>query len=215
MQMPDPLRNPVQALLLLLPPLLIGIGASRALRRSSVTSWLQRKVREPLARALTRALGGDTAPSTRRHAVPASTRTEVVLAKAADDLFARLPAATRAALGEVPVAAAALAREADHLRARESQLAVDERAARLHATGAREPKLVRIASERSAVRARLATTVAALEAIRIDLLRLETGNLEPGLTEHLDIVRDLQRRVDAEADVRALLSATPLEHTPA
>ena len=57
---------------------------------------------------------------------------------------------------------------------------------------------------------RLGATIAALEAIRLDLLRLDTGTSMPGtLTEQLDVVRDLQRRVDAVADVERTLARHP------
>jgi hypothetical protein len=65
--------------------------------------------------------------------------------------------------------------------------------------------------EQAAVHGRLGATIAALEAIRLDLLRLDTGTALPGtLTEQLDVVRELQRRVDAVADVeRTLARRTP------
>jgi hypothetical protein len=66
--------------------------------------------------------------------------------------------------------------------------------------------------EQAAVHGRLGATIAALEAIRLDLLRLDTGTSLPGtLTEQLDVVRELQRRVDAVADVERTLARRPLE----
>jgi hypothetical protein len=49
----------------------------------------------------------------------------------------------------------------------------------------------------------------------MDLIRLENRDTVPGLTMQLEIVRDLQRRVDAEADVRAMLQPRSAEQTPA
>ncbi|HYW32045.1 MAG TPA: hypothetical protein VE869_11105, partial [Gemmatimonas sp.] len=61
---------------------------------------------------------------------------------------------------------------------------------------------------------RLATAISALETIRMDLMRLTTSDTPSGLSTAFDVVRDLQHRVDAQADVRALLRSRRPEHTP-
>lgn len=65
--------------------------------------------------------------------------------------------------------------------------------------------------ERLAVQNRPATTIAALETMRLDLLRLESAHgCQPGLTTHLGVVKDLAYRVDAAAELRAYLAhSTP------
>ena len=71
--------------------------------------------------------------------------------------------------------------------------------------------LTELGAERLAVQNRLATTIAALETMRLDLLRLENSSgSKPGLTTHLGVVKDLGYRVDAAAELRAYLAhSTP------
>lgn len=67
---------------------------------------------------------------------------------------------------------------------------------------------------RRAARERLATVVAALESIRLDLLRLHAGVGSPDdLTADLERAREIgstvDRELDAQRDVERLLSRTP------
>lgn len=210
----DALSDFVQVALLVLPPFLIGRGIATTLRRSSLTGWLQHRVRVPLARRLTRMLGGVMTTGPGRRALAPFGHTEIMLEQAAEAIFARLPASLRESLRAVPTAAAALAREADQLREQDGQLAAKERAVRAESGVDRDGELRTIAAARAAVRARLSTAIAALETIRMDLLRLDTGTAITGLTVQLDVVRDLQRRVDAEAEVRDVLYRADAELTP-
>jgi ABC-type phosphate transport system auxiliary subunit len=143
--------------------------------------------------------------------MPDSAATEVMLGNAADAIFSRLPKALQRDVQAVPAAAAALASQAVVLRARALALSGEQR--RLRA----EPRpdadrLQSLEAERGLVQGRLGATIAALEAVRLDLLRLEAAQTLPGsLTEQLDVIRDLQHRVDAAAEVRRLLdSPTPV-----
>jgi hypothetical protein len=103
-------------------------------------------------------------------------RTEVALGHAAEQLFAALPAAQRERLGDVPALIAKL--EAD-------ALALRDRAAE---PGAGE---------------RLATAVAALETLRLDLLRLHAGNgTIDELTQDIEAARQLGEEIDIEIEAR-------------
>jgi hypothetical protein len=213
---PEPLDGVLQVALLVLPPLLIGRGLGGLFRHSRMTRWAQRVLRAPLANALMPALGGSTVTSPSRRPALDSAHTEVVLAHAAEALYARRPATAREALRHVPAAAAAFAREADRLRVRDGILAAAVRAAGLLDTDAWALALGRIGVEREGVRPRLATAIAALDAIRIDLRGLDRGHTAPGIIAQLEIVRELQRQVDARAEVRSLPSPPRRrEHTPA
>jgi serine/threonine-protein kinase len=117
--------------------------------------------------------------------------TVVALGRAAEELFAALPAAQRGRFADVPALVGRLQADAARLR-----------------PGAEDP----------GVAERLRVTAAALEAIRLDLLRLHagSGSLDE-LTRDVEAARDLGRRVDAALEVRARANArerTPPGHTP-
>ncbi len=195
------------------PPLLIHRATTGMRHLNGMSAWMYTFVRRPLALRVVKWLGGntDTAPS---RGLPAGdSRTEVLLGNAADAILARLPEETRALLSGLPAATAALAQEAAALRAQ-----ADDLSARLRQTR-RQPHdagvLQHLEQERDAVKARLATAIAALETIRLDLLRLEANRTLPGsLTEQLDAVREVQRHVDAAAEVRRALQGTLANPTP-
>lgn len=215
----DPLGLP-QALELLgnvatwfLPPAMVHRAIIGMRRTSGLSAWYYTFVRRPLARRLVGWLNRG-APSTTPRPVPDSTATEIMLGDAAEAIFARLPRAMQQELQAVPAAAAVLANDAIALRARALELSDEQR--RLRDVPNPDPARVRaLDDERADVQGRLSTTIAALEAVRLDLLRLEAGRTLPGsLTEQLDVVRDLQRRVDAAAEVEHLLGGIAPEPTP-
>ncbi|HEV7994580.1 MAG TPA: serine/threonine-protein kinase [Gemmatimonadaceae bacterium] len=122
--------------------------------------------------------------------------TEVLLGDAASDLFAALPEAYRRQLGDLPSTVAAL----------EARAAVARSEVELLANlGARsttsDPALV---VRREEARAQLAHAVAALEGIRLDLIRLHAGSsdLAP-LTTLLDAARQIAAEIDLLADANA------------
>ena len=133
--------------------------------------------------------------------------TEAALGLAAADLFAALPMAYREQLVELPATVAAL-----EARAAEARAALDVLAA-LAPTGSHEADLV--AARRGAAAAHLAESVAALESIRLDLLRLHAGagDLSP-LTTLLDAARllgeDAGRLAEAQREVEAVTARRPL-----
>ena len=100
-------------------------------------------------------------------------RTEVALGHAAEQLFAALPAEQRARIGDIPAVLAKL--EADALVLRERQ------------------------RDNPRVSMRLSTAVAALESMRLDLLRLHAGDASlDELTQDLQAARRVSEQIDRE-----------------
>ncbi len=201
----DWLSGPLQIAMIVVPPLMIKSGITAMRRASGQSTWWWAHVRQPLAARLMRWLQTASDVPT-LPPLPASAPTEVRLGAAAHAIIDRLPAALRNSLNALPQAVTALADEAERLRQRDLVLSGALRAVRAD-DGAPLARAGEIQQERVAVQARLGTTIAALESLRLDLLRLEAGETLPGqLTVHLDAVRDVQRRVDAARDVRRLLA---------
>jgi serine/threonine-protein kinase len=127
-----------------------------------------------------------------------SRTTEVALGVAASELFAALPKEYRGQLADLPAIVAAL-----EARAAEARAELDVVAA-LVPSGAVDAELLR--ARREAASGRLADSVAALEGIRLDLLRLHAGasDLTP-LTTLMDAARllgdDLSRLAEAQREV--------------
>ena len=128
--------------------------------------------------------------------------TEVALGVAAGELFAALPKAYREQLAELPATVAAL-----EARAAEARAEIDVLAA-LAPSGSSDADV--LAARRKAAAAHLAESVAALEGLRLDLLRLHAGadDLAP-LTTLLDAARllgeDVSRLADAHREVDAVV----------
>jgi hypothetical protein len=106
--------------------------------------------------------------------------TELALAFAAEDLYAELPPAIRAALPGLPDVLKRLEQQARQVRARieelEQSLAEAQQGAAPGAAPAHRDKLVTdLTAARDLARIRLSESVAALETIRLDLLRLRAG----------------------------------------
>ncbi len=140
------------------------------------------------------ALGTGTAP-----ALPAAAAapTEVLLGKAADELFDALPREVRGRLGDLPGVIRALEGAARTLRERRDQL---ERtiadAGRPGGDPARHDAVIgELAAARDAAAERLRTAVTALENLRLDLLRLKAG---VGQTSDLAAALDAARAVSAD-----------------
>jgi serine/threonine-protein kinase len=124
--------------------------------------------------------------------------TEAALGVAASELFAALPKAYREQLAELPLIVESL-----EARAAEARAEIDEVAALLSSS----PKDAEILAERrNAAANNLAQSVAALEGIRVDLLRLHAGagDLAP-LTTLIDGARllgeDINRLAEAQQEV--------------
>ena len=123
--------------------------------------------------------------------------TEAALGVAASELFAALPSAYREQLEELPATVALL-----EARAAEARAEIDVVAALAPSSSDGEV----FAARREAAKAQLAESVAALESIRLDLLRLHAnaGDLAP-LTTLMDaaqrIGEDMSRLAEAQREV--------------
>jgi len=133
--------------------------------------------------------------------------TELAIAFAAEDLYAALPAAIRAALPDLPEVLKRLEQQARGVRARIE--ALEQSLAEVHqgsATGAapahRAALVADLTATRDLARARLSESVAALETIRLDLLRLRAG---AGSVDR--ITADLAAAGEIGATVDRLLAA--------
>ena len=146
-----------------------------------------------------------TAPNAR----PASLThrpTELALGMAAEQLYETLPKETRQRLSDLPDVVHRLEQDAQRMRARleELQEALGDagRAAADPAISARHDRIVAdLTAERDLVQQRLKDAVAALETIRLNLLRLHagTGSVH-SLTTDLGLARALASDIDAQAD---------------
>jgi serine/threonine-protein kinase len=155
----------------------------------------------------------------RRGALPAAPMThratELSLGLAAEQLYDSLPKETRKALGDLPAMLERLQRDAQTLRVRLDDL--NAIPAPVDGT-----ELVREAlrDERDLIAGRLADVVAALETIRLNLLRLHAdSSVLPSITTHIGIAEDVslevERLLSARKDVEATLRfPRVLEPTP-
>lgn len=148
--------------------------------------------------------------------------TEVALGRATDHLFEALPKASRRELAALPDTVRQL--EADAGRLRDSIVKLDDQLAMFERGGDALADLerFRVADElritRQLAAERLATTVAALENIRLDLLRLQMGNASiESVTASIDAARrvgdQIAQSIAAQAAVEQLLreERPPLE----
>jgi len=119
--------------------------------------------------------------------------TEVFLGDAAAELFAALPETYRRRLADLPETVAALEARAEAARSEVELLAS------LETPGiASAPELLR---RRDHARAQLASAVAALEGIRLDLLRLRAGSTDLApITTLLDAAKQIGAEIDELAD---------------
>ncbi len=143
--------------------------------------------------------------------------TELSIGMAAEQLFESLPKETRQELGDLPDVIHRLEADAQRLRKRYDALAdAVARATGSEGHGAAEgpqtsvdrmaaaedEALVAVRAERDAVRARMQRTVAALESIRLNLLRLHAGS---GTVD--SVTTDLGLAFEAAKEVEGLLDA--------
>ena len=149
--------------------------------------------------------------------------TELAIAFAAEDLYGELPRALQAALPGLPVVLKKLEQQARAVRGRIDQLEESLAAAGVHAsTGAvaarRDALVADLTAARDAARVRLGESVAALETIRLDLLRLRAGagsvdRVTADLTAAAEVGRAVDRLLVAGEEVERALggdAAQPL-----
>jgi eukaryotic-like serine/threonine-protein kinase len=140
--------------------------------------------------------------------------TEVALGRATDHLFEALPKAARRELAALPDTVRRLEADAGRLRGSivqlDDQLAVFERGTESLIDEERTRVADDLRAARQLAAERLATTVAALENIRLDLLRLQMGSAGlDSVTASLDAARAIGDRIAeslaAQAAVEQLL----------
>jgi serine/threonine-protein kinase len=132
--------------------------------------------------------------------------TELSLGLASEQLFESLPRASRETLRELPSVMQRLQGDAQRLRARLDQIqdAIAQSGGVHDAHGA-------LVSDRDTMQQRLRETVAAMETLRLGLLRLHAGatSLE-SLTTHIDLAAEVsenvERLVAAQQDVDEMLA---------
>jgi serine/threonine-protein kinase len=143
-------------------------------------------------------------------ALPASLThrpTELALSMAAEQLYDTLPKETQRHLRDLPDVVHRLEQDAQRMRARLEELQealadVGQRGSPDPAIGVRHDRIVAdLSAERDLVQQRLKDAVAALETIRLNLLRLHagTGSVR-SLTIDLGLARELARDIDAHVD---------------
>ena len=136
--------------------------------------------------------------------VPDSAPTEVLLGRAAADLFEHLSADERARLGDVPDVIRRLEHAATGLRGRRDDLIkalADVGGA--SGSGRREQLVVELEEARTAVESRLAQAVGGLENLRLELLRMRAGvGSADGLTGTIEEARLVGEAVDVEVAAR-------------
>ena len=176
---------------------------------SKVRDWWQTGIRDRLWNSrlgewLARRLG---APERTQLAGASAFRaTEAALGVAASELFAALPREYREQLSELPAVVAAL-----EARAAEARAEMDVVAA-MAPLGSESADV--LAARKNAAASHLAESVAALEGLRLDLLRLlaGAGDLQP-LTTLMDAARsigeDLGRLAEARLEADRVASDTP------
>src|SRR5712664_297557 len=133
--------------------------------------------------------------------------TELALGMAAEQLYDTLPKDTRRQLRDLPDVVHRLEQDAQRMRARLEEL--QEALADVGHTGNPEPAIAArhdrivadLSAERDLVQQRLKDAVAALETIRLNLLRLHAGTgTVQRLTTDLGLARELARDIGAEVD---------------
>jgi serine/threonine-protein kinase len=135
--------------------------------------------------------------------------TEVLIGSATTLLFEQLPKEQRTRLGDVPEVIGRLERTAATLRARRDELqqALADTGSPAGSTK-REQSIAELEVLREKVEERLATAVAAMENLRLDLLRLRAGVGQPeDLTLAIEKARSVGVAVDAEIEAHREVEA--------
>ena len=214
--LPPYAHTAVEGLLVVAPAIvarnLVGALFNRA---SARITWWDRLWAGGLGRVLFRLVGAGLLP---RRAADANTLapTEAVLADSVTAMFHRLPTAQRAVIAELPFIVEHLEEQLQQLRARHDELSravaaargrVGQRAAP-DGTSAQDGGLDARLAARAAVAvealeagraiasSRKATALAALEGIRLGLLRLRSGLIRPAeLRADLDAAQEIGREI--------------------
>ena len=126
--------------------------------------------------------------------------TELSLGMAAEQLFDNLPKEAREAIGDLPALLHRLQRDAQLLRARYDEL---HDALGRAGPGAASDDYETLRTERDVVHNKLGDAVAALETIRLNLLRLHAGSATvEGLTTHIGLAAEVSAEVERMIEAR-------------
>lgn len=141
--------------------------------------------------------------------------TELALGMAAEQLFESLPKETREELRELPAVLRRLQSDAQALRKRYDEM---QEALADIGDAAASAAYTDLRTLRDSTHTKLGETVAALETIRLDLLRLHAGSVTvAGLTTHLglavEVSKEVGRLIAAHAEVDKMLAFPRLIHT--
>ena len=155
--------------------------------------------------------------------------TEIAIAFSAQALYDELPRALRQSVGDVPAIIGQLERQARAMR--EQVTALDESIASaksgrasVHVGGRQKSLIDDLTAARSRASERLAELLAALEATRLDLLRLRAGQgtadqISRTMAAASELGEDIARLLSARAEIDAALRVSPrplgTEPTPA
>ena len=143
--------------------------------------------------------------------------TEIALGRATDHLYLALPKTARRELSALPETVRRLEGDASRLResisALDDQLVAFERGGDSISDAARTEIESQVRHARAQSSERLSATVAALESIRLDLLRLQLGRAPiASVTATLEAAREIGDRIGdsiaAQLEVEQLLVAT-------
>ena len=198
-------------------------SATTSRARSNEGSWWAKRWEGAMGRWLTKLarikLGSRSAGADRP--------TEMAIAFSAQALYDELPKSLRQSLGDVPALVEQLERQARAMR--EHIATIDESIASARAGRAsvqvgelQESVLTDLTAARTRACEQLADLLAALEATRLDLLRLRAGQGTPNQITHTmtaarELGDDVERLLSARAEIDAALHMPPLgtERTPA
>ena len=140
--------------------------------------------------------------------------TELSIGLAADQLFEKLDKGARHRLRDLPNAVRGLERDAQRMRARLELLQDALAGAADHTSERSEHIRAQLTTERDLVQGRLGEAVAALETIRLGLLRLHAGtatvqSLTTDLGLAAQVAKEVDRLLDGRREVERLLRPTP------
>jgi serine/threonine-protein kinase len=190
----------------------MGLAGQFALQRlaSPLAELKIRFWKSPLG-ARVAALAGVGISPANRPALVSRMLTEVALGRATDHLYQSLPKAVRKELAALPDTVLRLERNAATLRA--SIDSFDEHLAAFERSGRRDAAVeAELRDARDLAASRLGQTIAALESIRLDLLRLQLGrqgveSVTASLAAAQHVGTQIAYAVDARDEVEQLLQA--------
>jgi len=140
--------------------------------------------------------------------------TELAIGLAADHLFKALPKAARQSLADLPAVVRRLESDAQTMRKRVEELdtIITDLAADDRRAGAEERRQLKddLAAQRDTAQIRMTEAVAALERVRLDLLRMQAGaggveSVTTNLNAARDLSDDIERLLEGRAEVEKML----------